>query len=132
MERTLALIKPDATARPWYQEMMRKKEVPEGEEVDESAPPAWEVYSDERSRDKREEILKRVAKEGFTIVSSKILQFSKADAEEFYAEHAGKPFFENLTNFMSSGPTHALVLEKEGAISAWRELMGPTNSIKAK
>jgi len=51
---------------------------------------------------------------------------------EFYAEHEGKPFFEKLTQFMSSGPVVALALSRQGAIAGWRELMGPTNSHTAR
>jgi adenylate kinase len=132
MQRTLALIKPDATGKPWNEVYSKRVELPEGEEAPECAAPAWELATETRARDKRDEVLARIAKEGFTIVASKQVFLSKAEAEEFYAEHAGKPFFEGLTAFMSSGPTHALVLEKEGAIGAWRELMGPTNSHKAR
>ena len=85
-----------------------------------------------RAPDKSVEILARIAKEGFRIVAQKILHLSKAEAESFYAEHAGRPFFDALTTHMSSGPTVALVLEKEGAIGAWRALMGATNSLVAR
>ena len=54
-----------------------------------------------------------------------------AQAEGFYAVHAGKPFFEPLTNFMSSGPILVMALEKADAIAAWRDLMGPTNPANA-
>ncbi len=60
------------------------------------------------------------------------LQLSRDKAEEFYKEHAEKEFFPTLVNFMTSGPIWALVLAKPGAIPAWRELMGPTNSLNAK
>jgi len=53
-------------------------------------------------------------------------------ASEFYAEHFGKPFFQSLIAFTSSGPVLALVLAREKAIVSWRELIGPTNSIKAR
>lgn len=53
-------------------------------------------------------------------------------AAEFYAEHIGKPFFDNLVTFMSSGPIHALVLARPDAIKMWRSVMGPTNSFVAK
>lgn len=51
---------------------------------------------------------------------------------DFYAEHKGKPFFPTLVEFMSSGPALALVLARVEAIAAWRELLGPTNTQKAK
>jgi nucleoside-diphosphate kinase len=53
-------------------------------------------------------------------------------AEEFYAEHKGKPFYPGLVEFMTSGPIFALVLAKASAIKAWRELMGPTDVFEAR
>ena len=53
-------------------------------------------------------------------------------ASDFYAEHYGKLFFPSLVAYMSSGPVIALVLAREKAISHWRELIGPTNAIKAR
>lgn len=53
-------------------------------------------------------------------------------AEEFYAEHKDKPFYPGLVEFMTSGPTVALVLAKAGAIKAWRQLMGPTDVFEAR
>jgi len=52
-------------------------------------------------------------------------------AEDFYAIHADKPFFPSVVNFMTSGPIIAMMLEKEGAIKAWRDLMGVTDPSKA-
>jgi nucleoside-diphosphate kinase len=68
---------------------------------------------------------------GFRAIGMKMLHINKAQAEGFYAVHAGKPFFENLTNFMSSGPIVVLALEKENAIADLRELMGATNPVNA-
>lgn len=59
-------------------------------------------------------------------------QLTRRRAEEFYAEHAGKPFFAGLVEFMTSGPIYALCLAKAHAIHAWRAAMGPTNSEKAR
>jgi adenylate kinase len=132
LERTLALIKPDCCSRPWIEEYLRRAPVPEGEEAPEDAPPSFELVPEERARDKADAILARIAKEGFTVLHRKMVHLSKAEAESFYAEHAGRPFFERLTAFMSSGPTLALVLEREDAVAAWRALMGPTNSLAAK
>jgi nucleoside diphosphate kinase len=73
-----------------------------------------------------------IEKAGFTVVSKRHVQLTTGRAAEFYAEHMGKPFFEKLCGFMSSGPLVALVLAKREAISAWRALMGPTNSLTAK
>ena len=60
------------------------------------------------------------------------LHLSRADAQEFYAEHRGKPFFDTLTEFMSSGPIVAMELISDGAIQKWRKLIGPTNAFKAR
>ncbi len=76
-------------------------------------------------------IMSRIEENGFTVVAMKKLWLTKKQAGGFYAVHKGKPFFEALTNYMSSGPCIALVLEKEGAIAAWRKLMGATNPANA-
>src|SRR5205807_10139189 len=55
----------------------------------------------------------------------------RKQAEGFYEVHRGKPFYEGLTEFMSSGPCVVIVLEKEGAVKAWRDLMGATDPAKA-
>lgn len=77
-------------------------------------------------------ILQAIEKAGFTVVTKSHVQLTAGRAAEFYAEHTGKPFFEKLCGFMSSGPLVALVLAKSDAIPAWRALMGPTNSLTAK
>jgi nucleoside-diphosphate kinase len=61
-----------------------------------------------------------------------MISMDKNEAEGFYAVHRGKPFFESLTTFMSSGPSVVMVLEGEGAISIARELMGATDPKQAK
>jgi adenylate kinase len=133
LERTLALIKPDACARPWMDELVAKAVPAEDAPEDAPAPKEkWVPAPELRSRDKAVDIIARIRKEGFTIVEEKMMRLSKKEAEAFYGEHAGRPFFDTLTSFMSSGPIIALVLEKENAIKEWRNLMGPTNSTKAK
>jgi nucleoside-diphosphate kinase len=77
------------------------------------------------------DILATIEKHGFRIIGMKMLHISKDEAEGFYAVHAGKPFFDSLTTFMSSGPIVVIALEKEEAIKAWRDLMGPTNPANA-
>jgi len=76
-------------------------------------------------------ILSRIYSEGFTVVGLKKLYLSKKEAEGFYAVHRERPFFDELTDFMSSGPCMVMVLEAVGAIKKWRELMGATNPADA-
>ena len=68
---------------------------------------------------------------GLRIIAQKRIHMTRAQAEGFYAEHNGKPFFEELVTFMSSGPTVVQVLEGENAIAHYREVMGATNPEKA-
>jgi nucleoside-diphosphate kinase len=96
IEQTLAMIKPDATAR----NIIGK-------------------------------IVARIEEEGFTIRAMRKLKLSREQAEAFYSVHKERPFFGDLTSFMSSGPIVALLLERENAISKWREVMGATNPEKA-
>ena len=72
-------------------------------------------------------ILARIYAEGFRVVGLKKLWLSKKEAEGFYHVHKERPFFNDLTDFMSSGPCIVMVLEAEGAIKKWRDLMGATN-----
>jgi nucleoside-diphosphate kinase len=77
------------------------------------------------------EILSRVHKAGFKIIAIKSMRLTKEEAAGFYAVHRARPFFGELTDFMSSGKIFAMVLEAEGAISKWRETMGATDPKKA-
>ena len=77
-------------------------------------------------------ILAEIEKAGFKIVSIKRMSISKAQAEGFYYVHAARPFFGELTEFMSSGPIFPMVLEKENAIADLRKLMGATNPAQAE
>ncbi len=77
-------------------------------------------------------ILATIEKAGFKIISIKRLSISKAQAEGFYYVHAARPFFGELTEFMSSGPIFPMVLEKENAIADFRKLMGATNPAQAE
>ena len=97
MERTFAIIKPDAVER----NLIGK-------------------------------ILERIESNGFKIAGMKKTQLSQKEAKGFYYVHKERPFFDSLTEFMCSGPVVLLVLEKENAITAWRELMGATNPEDAK
>lgn len=76
-------------------------------------------------------ILKRIYEEGFKVVGLKKLYLSRVEAEGFYYVHKERPFFGELTEFMSSGPCIAMVLEAENAIQKWRDLMGATNPAQA-
>ena len=78
------------------------------------------------------DIIEQFEKQGFQILCLKMLEISKHQAEQFYAVHAGKPFYNSLTTFMSSGPIVALALEKENAIADLRKLMGTTNPANAE
>tara|TARA_B100000029_G_scaffold493218_1_gene555465 strand:+ start:217 stop:630 length:414 start_codon:yes stop_codon:yes gene_type:complete len=97
MERTFAIIKPDAVER----NLIGK-------------------------------ILERIESNGFKIAGMKKTQLSQNEAKGFYYVHKERPFFDSLTEFMCSGPVVLLVLEKENAITAWRDLMGATNPEDAK
>lgn len=92
VERTLAIIKPDAI----------KKKV-------------------------AGEIIRRIEQEGFKISGMKQLHLTKEEAKGFYIVHKDKPFYESLTEFMSSGEIIVMVLEREDAISHWRKVMGATD-----
>ncbi len=72
-------------------------------------------------------IYDRIINAGFEIVSAKLISMSKKEANEFYFIHKDKPFYDDLTNFMSSGRCMVLALRKENAVNAWRETIGATN-----
>ena len=77
------------------------------------------------------EILSRIRKAGFQIIAIKTMRLTKEEAGGFYAVHKERPFFGELTDFMSSGKIFALVLEADGAILKWRDTMGATDPKKA-
>ncbi|MFA5568539.1 MAG: nucleoside-diphosphate kinase, partial [Trueperaceae bacterium] len=72
-------------------------------------------------------LVSRIESKGYRIVALKQMVISRETAERHYGEHAGKPFFEGLVSFITSGPVVAMVLEGENAIAGWRGMMGPTN-----
>ena len=76
-------------------------------------------------------IIDRIVAGGFRIRSMKMIHQTRTQAEGFYEVHRGKQFYESLTEFMSSAPCIVMVLEKEGAVKAWRDLMGATDPAKA-
>ncbi len=96
VERTLSILKPDATGR-----------------------------------NLTGQINARFEAEGLRIVAQKRIRLDRARAEEFYAEHRGRPFFDGLCDFMTTGPVVVQVLEGEGAIALHRELMGATDPAEA-
>lgn len=77
-------------------------------------------------------IIDRILSSGFQIRGMKLIHQSKKQSEGFYAVHAARPFYGELTEFMSSGPCVVLALEKENAVKAWRDLMGATNPAEAE
>ena len=76
-------------------------------------------------------IIQRIEDEGFQIRAMRLVRLTKNDAEGFYAVHRDRPFFRSLTEFMSSGPAIAVVIEAPDAIRKWRTLMGATDPAKA-
>ncbi len=76
-------------------------------------------------------IVDRILTNGFKIRGMKLIHQTRRQAEGFYEVHRGKGFYDELTEFMSSGPCVVLALEKENAVPAWRELMGATNPAEA-
>lgn len=97
MERTFAIIKPDAV-----------------------------------ERNLAGKIIAKIEDAGFKIVGMKKIHLSKSQAEGFYYVHKERPFFNDLCTFMSRSPVIVMVLEKDGAIAAWRTLMGATNPANAE
>src|SRR6185369_7984811 len=76
-------------------------------------------------------IMHRFEKKGLRLAALKLVQASRALAEKHYAVHKGKPFYDSLLNFLTSGPTVALVWEGREAVAVARTLMGPTDGTKA-
>ena len=76
-------------------------------------------------------IIDRIIAGGFKIRAMKMIHMTGNQAEGFYEVHRGKPFYAGLTEFMSSAPCIVMVLEKAGAVRAWRDLMGATDPAKA-
>jgi nucleoside-diphosphate kinase len=77
-------------------------------------------------------ILKKIYDAGFHVSAMKLTKLSKEDAMQFYAVHQGRPFYEDLVEFMSSGPIIAAILEKENAVEDYRKLIGATNPAEAE
>ena len=77
-------------------------------------------------------IYDRIIQAGFTIVSAKLLTMTMDQAKGFYAVHRERPFYSELTSFMTSGPCMVLALEKENAVESWRVTIGTTNPEEAE
>ena len=77
-------------------------------------------------------IYDRILQAGFNILSAKLLKMTNEQAEGFYNVHRERPFFNDLVEFMTSGPCMVLALEKSNAVEAWRETIGATNPDEAK
>jgi nucleoside-diphosphate kinase len=77
------------------------------------------------------DILNVIRDNGFRVVAMKLRQIAPREAEAFYEVHKARPFYAGLVKFMSEGPVVVMVLEREGAIAKWREVMGATNPANA-
>jgi nucleoside-diphosphate kinase len=77
------------------------------------------------------QLIQRITDGGFRLRAMKLIHMTLEEAEGFYAVHHERPFFPELTRFMSGGPCVVMALEKEGAVKAWRDLMGATDPAKA-
>ncbi|MFN8081421.1 MAG: nucleoside-diphosphate kinase [Kineosporiaceae bacterium] len=77
------------------------------------------------------EVLRRIEAKGYTIVAMDLRRADRALLDAHYAEHVGKPFFDDLVGFMSSGPVVAAVIEGQRVIEGWRSLAGTTDATKA-
>jgi nucleoside-diphosphate kinase len=78
------------------------------------------------------EVLKRLEESDLRIIAMKMIQMTKEQAKGFYKVHEGKPFYESVTDFMSSGPSVVMVLDGESAVERYRRLMGATNFKEAE
>jgi nucleoside-diphosphate kinase len=90
------------------------------------------IKPDGVSRNLIGEVIKRIEGEGLKVVAMKMILLSKQQAKGFYAVHEGKPFFESVTDFMSSGPCVVMILEGKNVIKRYRKLMGATNYKEAE
>ena len=90
------------------------------------------IKPDAVERNLQEEIKKNFVENGFVIKNEKKIQISKNEAEEFYKVHQSKPFYNELCNYLSSGPIVVMIIEKENAVVENRKLMGATDPLKAE
>ena len=90
------------------------------------------IKPDAVERNLDNEIKEMFKNKGFSIVKEKKIQIEKSEAEKFYKVHETKPFYNDLCSYLSSGPIVVMILEKENAVLANRDLMGATNPSEAK
>ena len=90
------------------------------------------IKPDAVERNLQEEIKKNFIENNFIIKKEKKIQISKSEAEDFYKVHQSKPFYNELCNYLSSGPIIVMILEKESAVKENRKLMGATDPTKAE
>ena len=90
------------------------------------------IKPDAVERNLDNEIKEMFKNKGFSIVKEKKIQIEKSEAEKFYKVHETKPFYNDLCAYLSSGPIVVMILEKENAVLANREIMGSTNPTEAK
>ena len=90
------------------------------------------IKPDGVSRQLSGEVIRRIEEAGLQILAMKMIRMTKNQAMGFYKVHEGKPFYESLTDFMSSGPCIVMILEGEEAIQKYRTLMGATDYRKAE
>ena len=90
------------------------------------------IKPDAVQRNLENEIKNIFKNKGFNVINEKKIQLAKSEAEEFYKVHETKPFYSNLCAYLSSGPIVVMILEKEDAVIANRELMGATDPLKAE
>jgi len=84
------------------------------------------------SRNLTGKVIDFILKNGFKIIAMKMVHMSATDAKRFYAVHKGKPFYDELTRYMSSGPCIPMVLKKENAVAEFRKILGKTDPNKAR
>ena len=90
------------------------------------------IKPDGVSKDLIGSVITRLEKEGLKIMAMKMIRMTKDEAKGFYKVHEGKPFYESVTDFMSSGPCVVMILEAEDGILRYRKLMGATNYKEAE
>ena len=90
------------------------------------------IKPDAVERNLENEIKNIFVKNNFEIIKEKKVQLDKKDAEQFYKVHETKPFYNDLCNYLSSGPVLVMVLKKENAIAENRKIMGATNPVEAE